>query len=60
VPEPSEDEIAFEKIKRRKSPGNSQIPSKLIKAGHRTIYFEIYKLLILFGIRRNCPRSGRS
>jgi len=44
VPEPSDDEIAIQKMKRHKSPGNSQIPSELIKSGCRTTHFEIHKL----------------
>jgi hypothetical protein len=36
------------------------IPAELIEAGSRTIFSEIKNLLILFGIRRNCLRSGRS
>jgi hypothetical protein len=45
VPEPSEDETAIENIKRHKSPGNSQIPSELIKARYRTIHSQIHKLV---------------
>jgi hypothetical protein len=41
MPEPSasEVEMAIEKLKRHKSPGNDQIPAELIKAGGRTIHF---------------------
>jgi hypothetical protein len=61
VPEPStfEVELAIEKLKSHKSPGIVQISAELIKAGGRSIYSEIHEL-ILFGIRRNCLRSGRS
>jgi hypothetical protein len=52
-------EIKTEKLKRHTSPGIDQIPAGLIKAGGRTSS-EIHKLLIIFGIRRNCLRSGRS
>ena len=47
-PEPSafEVELAIEKLKRHKSPGTDQIPAALIKAGGRTIHFEIHKLVI--------------
>ena len=58
VPEPSAClfEMAIEKLKNRKSPGIDQIPAELIKAsGKRFI-----NLLFLFGIKRNCLRSGRS
>ena len=61
VPEPSasEVELAIDKLKSNKTPGIDQIPAELIKAGSRTIYLEIHKL-ILFGRRRNCLKSGRS
>jgi len=45
VPEPSafEVELAIEKLKSHKSTGVDQIPSELIKAGGRTIRYEIHK-----------------
>ena len=48
VPEPSafEVELAIEKLKNHKSPGNDQIPAELIKAGDRTIRCAIHKLII--------------
>ena len=48
VPEPSafEVELAIEKLKNCKSPGIDQIPAELIKAGGRTIFCEIHKLII--------------
>ena len=48
VPEPSasEFELAIDKLKSHKSPGIDQIPAELIKAGGRTIYSEIHKLII--------------
>jgi len=42
----SEFELAIDKIKSHKSPGIDQIPAELIKAGGRTIYLEIRKLII--------------
>jgi hypothetical protein len=62
VPEPRSFEVDMniEKQKRHKSSGIDQIPAKLTKAGGRTIRSEIHKLLILFGISRNCLSSGRS
>jgi len=47
VPEPGsfEVELAIEKLKRHKSPGIDQIPTGLIKAGGRTIRYEIHKLI---------------
>jgi len=48
VPEPSafEVELAIEKLKSHKSPGIDQIPVEVIKAGGRTIRYEIHKLII--------------
>jgi len=62
VPEPSasEVELAINKLKSHKSLGIDQIPAELIKAGGRTIYLEIHKLIISIGRRRNCLKSGRS
>ena len=37
--------MAIEKLKRHKSPGSDHIPAELIKAGGRTIHFEIHKLI---------------
>ena len=50
-------EMAIEKLKSHKSPGIDQIPVELIKAGVRTIRYEIHSL---FGIRRNGLRTGMS
>jgi hypothetical protein len=60
--EPSafEVEMAIEKPKRHKSRGIDQVPVHLIKAGDMTIRSDIIKLFILFRIRRNCMRGGRS
>ena len=62
VPEPcaSEVELVIDKLKSHKSPGIDQIPAELIKGGGGTICLEIHKLLLLFGRRRNCLKSGRS
>jgi hypothetical protein len=38
-------EMAIEKLTRDISPGNEQIPAELIKAGGRTICYEIHKLI---------------
>jgi len=48
VPEPSasEVELAIGKLKSHKSSGIDQIPAEMIKAGGRTIYLEIHKLII--------------
>ena len=47
VPEPSasEIELAIDKLKSHKSPGIDQIPAELIKAGGRTTFLEIHKLI---------------
>jgi len=60
--EPSafEFEMVFEKLERHISPGNDQIPGELIKAGVEKFALSSINLLIPFGIRRNCLRSGRS
>ena len=62
VPEPStfEAEMTVEKIK-KKSPGTVQIPAELI-IKHGVVQFALrsINLLILFGIKRNCLRIGRS
>jgi hypothetical protein len=48
VPEPNafEFEITVEKLKDKKLSGIEQIPAELIKAGGRTIHYEVYKLII--------------
>jgi hypothetical protein len=61
VPEPiaSEVELAIEKLKSHKSPGIDQIPAEL-RQGVERFAVRFINLLFLFGIRRNCLRSGRS
>jgi hypothetical protein len=51
--------MATEKLKRHKSPGTDQIPVELM-AGVGQLVLRSINLLILFGIRRNGLRSGRS
>ena len=54
-------EMAIDKLKGHKSPGIDQFPSKLIKAGGGANRCAIHKLLlILYGKRWNCLRSGRN
>jgi len=62
VPEPSacEFELAIDKLKSHKSPGIDQVPAELIKAGVEQIDWRFVNLLLLFGRRRNCLKSGRS
>jgi len=47
VPEPCafELDMAIEELKGHKSPGIDQIPAELIKAGGRTIRYEIHKII---------------
>jgi hypothetical protein len=62
VPEPSalEVELAIEKLKSHKSPGIDQIPAELIKVGVGQFAVRFINILLLYGIRRNCLKSGRS
>ena len=62
VPEPSafEIELDIEKLESHKSSGIGQIPAELIKAGLEQFAMRSINLLLLFGIRKNCLRSGRS
>ena len=62
VPEPStfEVDLAIEKLKSHKSPGIDQIPAELIRKGVEQFAVISINLLFLFGIKRNCLRSGRS
>jgi hypothetical protein len=62
VPELSASEVvmAIEKLKRHKLPGIDQIPAEFIKAEVKPFALRSINLFILFGIRRNCLRSGRS
>jgi len=39
-------ELATEKLKSHKSPGIDQIPAEVMKAGSRTIHYEIHQLII--------------
>jgi len=61
VPEPSasEVELAIDKLKSHKSPGIDQIPAELIKAGGRTIYFEIYKLITSIWKKEKLPEEWK-
>jgi len=61
VPEPSafEAELAIEKLKSHKSPGVEQIPAELIKAGVRTNYHEIHKLIISIWNKEELPEERK-
>jgi hypothetical protein len=60
--EPSafEFELVTEKLKSYKSPDIDQIPAELIKARVEQFVGRYINSLFLFGIRRNCLRSGRN
>jgi hypothetical protein len=59
VPEPSafEVEMTTEKLKSHKSPGIDQNPAELVKAGGRTIRFEIHKLIISIWNKEELPED---
>jgi len=61
VPEPSasEFELAIVKLKSHKSPGIDEIPAELIKAGGRTIYLEIHKLIISIWMKEKLPEEWK-
>jgi len=54
-PSASEFEPATNKLKSHKSPGIDQIPAELIKAGGRTIYLEIHKIIISIWKKEKLP-----
>ena len=62
MPEPSAlgVELVIEKLKSHTSPGIDQIPAELINVGVRQFAVRFINLLLIFGIRRNCLRIGRS
>jgi hypothetical protein len=49
--------MAIDKLKRHKSPGIDQIPTELIKAGGRTIRYEIYKHFISVWNKEELPEE---
>ena len=61
VPEPSafEVDLATEKLKSHRSPGIDQIPAELIKAGGRTIRYEIHKLINYFWKNEELPEEWK-
>ena len=52
--------MVVEKLNRRKSQDTEQIPAEPIAAGVQQFALRSINFLILFGIRGNCLRSGRS
>jgi len=61
VSEPSafEIELAIEKLRSHKSTGTDQIPAELIKAGSRTIRYEIHKLIIATWNKKELPEEWK-
>ena len=61
VPEPSasEFELAIDKLKSHKSSGIDQISAELIKAGGRTIYLKIHKLIISIWKKEKLPEEWK-
>jgi len=58
-PSASEVELAIDKLKSHKSPGIDQIPAEMIKAGGRTIYLEIHKLIIYIWKKEKLPEEWK-
>jgi len=61
VPDPSafNVELAIEKLESHKSPGMDQIPAELIKAGGRTIRYEIHELIISIWNKQESPEEWK-
>jgi len=61
VPELSafEVELAIEKLKSHKSPGIDPIPAELMKAGSRTICYEIHKVTISMWNKEELPEEWK-
>jgi len=51
--------LAIEKLKSHNSQSIDQIPAELIKAGGRTIYYEIYKLIISIWNKEELPEEWK-
>ena len=52
-------ELATEELKSQKSSGIDQIPSELIKAGGRTICYQIHKLIISIWNKDELPEEWK-
>ena len=52
-------EMAIEKVKRHKSPGNDQIPAELIKAWVWTIRSDIHKLIYSIWNKERLPEEWK-
>ena len=55
----SEVELAIEKLKTHKSPGIDLIPAGMIKAGSKTIRYEIHKLIISNWNKEELPEEWK-
>jgi hypothetical protein len=53
-------EMPIEKLKGCKSPGVDQVQENRLRQGVEKYALRFINLLILFGIKRNCLRSGKS
>jgi len=53
-------DLSIDKLKRHKSPGIDQIQAEMIKQGLEQIDWRFINLLLPFGRRRNCLKSGRN
>ena len=51
--------MAIDKLKSHRSPGIDKIPTELIKAGGRTIYLEIHKLIICIWKKEKLPEEWK-
>jgi hypothetical protein len=51
--------LANEKLKSYKSPGFDQIPTELMKAGGRTVCYEIHKLIISVWKEEELPEEWK-
>jgi len=51
--------LAIEKLKSHISPGIGQIPVELIKAGSRTVHYEIHKLIISVWNKEELPEERK-
>jgi hypothetical protein len=51
--------MAIEELKRHKLPGIDQIPVDLIKAGGKTIRYEIHKLIISIWNKEELPKEWK-
>jgi hypothetical protein len=52
-------EIATGKLKSHKSPGTTQIPAELIKAGGEIFYSEIHKLICFIWNKKEMPQQWK-